>query len=117
MSMIAPHIGLFETLFSAIVAFIVVTIFYIFSPFGLGFILFSFVRHFAKDSGLKKASFILQIIFTATGLLVGVALGIAFMVNISYYYNQSIFSAVAGILSLLLVVVLEILVMIWQKNK
>lgn len=115
--------NLFQTLFSGFILFMIIIIFSLFSPFGIGFVIFSVIRQKTKNISLRKTSFIFQIIFSVLNLIIGVI--ILFFVVISglyYTYGNNWIVLLFAIASLLFVLAIEVGIIAWQsyalnKNK
>jgi len=100
-----------------LIVFIVTTIFTIFSPLGIFFIVFSIIRAKTQNLGLRIVSFALQVILSILTLLSGILVGILFSVrNLGFYYFSSpgwVFS-LAVILGVSFVFLIEIGIIVWQ---
>jgi uncharacterized membrane protein YbhN (UPF0104 family) len=96
-------------------------VFSIFSPFGLGFAIFSIIRAKAKSKTLKIISLIIQIFLTALTFIIGFVIAILISLY-SYGYSYSLIISITIILGILLVSAIEITIIIWEsfwikKNK
>jgi hypothetical protein len=118
--MILPYPGYdFMTLvMNGIFALCLSSIFSIFSPFGIGFAVFSVLRGVGKNSGLKKVSFAFQIVFSILTFVAGILVALLMVFSRYYYYGGSRIVVLVGIiLGVGLVVALEVGVIIWQSFK
>lgn len=118
--MIYPS-NLIQTLIQGIIVFIVTIIMAIFSPFGVGFIIFSAIRAKTKNSDLRTVSLIFQIILSILTLVVGIAIGLFLLISRAYFYGTSWVAALAVIIGAGFVFAIELGILIWQgsllKNK
>ncbi len=108
-------------LFQALIYFILIIVFSIFSPFGMGFAIFSIIRAKAKSKTLKIISLIFQIFLTALTFIIGLVIAILFSLY-SYAYSYSIIISITIILGSLFVLSIETAIIIWEsfwlkKNK
>jgi len=103
--------------------FILATIFSIFSPLGIGFIIFSIVRGKTESSALKKVSFIFQIILSALTFLIGILISV-FLILQNHLYNGRFsmptlneISPVLGIFfGVVFVIIIEIVFIFWENS-
>jgi len=105
------------------IAFIISTIFCIFSPFGIGFIIFSIVRGKTESEVLRKTSLVFQIILTVITFLLGSIISI-FLLLQNHFYNgrfsmPSLYetSPVLGIFfGVTFVVIIEMVFLFWMSS-
>lgn len=100
-----------------IVFLIVSIILSIFSPFGIGFAVFSVIRGKTENSSLKKVSLVFQIILSIIGFILAFVISILFSIKNSgiYLYNQGLIATIAVILGAGFVFALEIGITLWQS--
>ena len=105
------------------ILFIIATIFSIFSPLGIGFIIFSIVRGKTESSGLRKASFVFQIILSILTFIIGSILSILLLLQNHVYNgrfsmpNFSDLSPVLGIFfGVTFVIIIEIVILFWEGS-
>ena len=99
--------------------FIITTVFAVFSPFGIGFIIFSIIRHKTENENLKKISLIFQIILTALTFLIGILASLLFVIRGSPFYtygSQALILTGAIIFGTIFISVIAIIVIIWQTR-
>jgi len=99
-----------------IVFLIISIILSIFSPFGIGFAIFSIIRGKAESETLRKVSLVFQIILFITGFLLALIIGILFSIKNSglYLYNQGVIVTIAVILGAGFVFAIQFGIIIWQ---
>jgi len=119
--MIAPVPSEFITpLFQGMILMILTTVFAIFSPLGIGFIIFSVIRHKTLNSSLKKVSVFFQVFLSIATLIIGVVIAILFFFtrNYGFYYiyGASWIGGLAVLMGIGFVFVIELGVIIWQSS-
>jgi uncharacterized membrane protein YbhN (UPF0104 family) len=110
--------GIIESILQFLFVFIITTAFSIFSPFGIGFVIFSIVRGNTKAEGLKKASFVIQVILTSLAFLIGLIISLLFVIRGSplYSYSSSWVLFFGVLMGICFVSIIEIAVIIWQSH-
>ena len=119
--MIAPAPSEFITpLFQGLILMILTTIFAIFSPLGIGFIIFSIIRGKTSNNTLKKVSVFFQVFLSIVTLIIGVVIAIVFFFtrNYGFYYiyGASWVGGLAVLMGLGFVFVIELGIIIWQTT-
>jgi hypothetical protein len=104
------------SLIQTAIVFLITGVLAVLSPFGLAFIVFSFIRGKTKNESLKKVSFIFQVILTALTFVVGVLTSLLFSVRgLPFYsHSQGWMYAVAIICGIMFVNIIEIGIILWQ---
>ena len=103
--------------------FILATIFSIFSPLGIGFIIFSIVRVKTESEALRKISFIFQIILTALTFIIGSIISVLLLLQ-NHFYNgrfsmPSLYEAspVFGIFfGVCFIIIIQIVFIFWESS-
>jgi uncharacterized membrane protein HdeD (DUF308 family) len=100
------------------IMFVVSTIFSLFSPFGIGFIIFSIIRIKTESEKLRTTSLIFQIILSVLTFIVGLLIAWWFFAQNNMGYNFSnllaIFPFIGIFFGVCLVVVLQIIIIFWE---
>lgn len=99
-----------QVLIVSLITFAITGFLAVFSPFGIGFVLFSILRIKTKDKKLRKVSFIFQIVLCALTLVVGTLIGLLISIM-----NNELFLLFPVIIGLFLIITAEIGVIIWQS--
>jgi len=100
------------------IIFIVSSILSIFSPFGIGFAIFSAIRARTQSIGLRKVCLVFQIILPILTFIVGTLIALLFFLQ-SYYGYFSIddlFLPLAIFLGVLFIFCVEIGIAIWENS-
>ena len=99
------------------IVFIISLMVCVFSPFGIGFIIFSFVRGFTKSQTARRVSLVFQIIFLVLTFLVGNTVAIYIAVSGGSYYNfVSWVPIIAIFLGIFFACIIELIVILWQGS-
>ena len=108
--------NLIQIFILGIILLIVSIIFAVFSPFSICFIIFSIIRAKTSSDGLRKVSFVFQIIFLIMNFLLGIIISLLFLIRDSglYIYDQGIIATVAVIVGVCFVSFMQIAVIIWE---
>ncbi len=116
---ILPYYGgsLIELILQAIVVMIISSFLCIFSPFGIGFAVFSVVRGKTKSKELRKISLIFQILAGVLTFIGGIlAVVIVLMGGLGYHPLQwNIMFILAVLFGVGFIVTLEIVIIIWES--
>lgn len=78
--------SLVQLLMQFIFVFIVSIVFSLFSPLGIGFIIFSIIRRISESEVLKRVSLVFQILLTCLTFLIGVSISLLFLFRGSPFY-------------------------------
>lgn len=108
-----------QAIMSGFILFIISCIFYFFSPFGIGFIIASFIRSLSKNMKTKKICFVFQIILAIICFTIGLIISLILFAsqNTGYSYQYSWVYAISVILAVCLMFVIEVGIIIWQSIK
>jgi uncharacterized membrane protein YbhN (UPF0104 family) len=115
--MISTQLYPMQTLFQALIFLIITIIFSLFSPFGIGFLVFSIIRAKARSKTIKIISLIIQITLTGLTFLIGLIIAVLFSIRSSgiYTYNHPIITTLIVLLGSLFVLAIEITIIIWES--
>lgn len=114
-----------EMFIGMIVYFVVASIIAIFSPFGIGFIIFSIVRIKTESEVIRKVSFVFQIVICALTLLGGILVSILLSFGNRYYgsgsnfYLPSFEQLLPGIcvfFGVSFIVLIQLIIIIWEGH-
>lgn len=108
--------SLLQNIFYGFLIFIISLVACVFSPFGIGFVIFSLVRGFTKSQTARKVSLIFQIIFLCLTFLVGTLIGVYLAVSQGSYhdYNNYWILIISIFLGIFFACIIELIVIIWQ---
>ena len=105
-----------QMVLQAVLLFVFSIVIYAFSPFGIGFVIFSIIRGKNKSPGLRTVSFAFQIILSILGLIAGIVVAIFYSLSGMYYfYGYNWIGILAIILGIGFVFVIELGILIWQS--
>jgi hypothetical protein len=108
--------NLLDLIIPLIFVFIICIVLAIFSPLGIGFIIFSILRIKTENLGLRKASFIFQIILSSLTFFIGLLICLLFLFSgSSFYYNSGWIFTLAILFGVGFVVILEVGIIIWES--
>ncbi len=99
--------------------FIISIIFSIFSPLGIGFIVFSIIRWKTESEALKKTSLVFQIVLSCLTLLIGLLISLLFVIRGSPLYSYSSDSWIymlALLFGVGFVIIIFIGIIVWQTK-
>lgn len=99
--------------------FIITIIFSLFSPLGIGFIIFSIIRWKTESETLKKTSLVFQIVLSCLTLLIGLLISSLFVIRSSPIYLYSSYhwiSMLASIFGAGFVTAIYIGIIVWQTK-
>lgn len=102
-----------------VILFIFSVICAIFSPLGIGFVIFSIIRAKTKSATLRTVAFAFQIILAVFTFIIGLVIALLFSIqSFGFYgYSSGWIMSLAVISGVLFVVSIEIGVLIWQTIK
>lgn len=100
------------------IVFIISSILSIFSPFGIGFAIFSAVRARTQSIGLRKVCLIFQIILPILTFIVGTLIALLFFMQFYYghFYIDNLFLPLAIFFGVLFIFCVEIAIVIWENS-
>jgi len=100
--------------------FIVSTIFSLFSPLGIGFIIFSIIRIKTESQGLRTTSLFFQIILSFLTFIIGLLIDFWLFVQAHVSYNYSSLSNMSPYIGIFFgvcfVVILQIITIFWETS-
>jgi len=106
-----------------IIYFIVSSIFAIFSPLGIGFIIFSIVRIKTQDEVLRKVSFIVQIITCVLTFIAGILVSLLLSFGNSYYGSslhlpsfEQLLPGICVFLGVSFIVLIQLIIIFWESS-
>jgi len=107
---------LIQMMVLALILVIITIIASIFSPFGLGFIVFSIIRAKTSNETMKKVSLAFQIILLAINFIFAILISLLFSIRDSgfYVYGQGIVMTVAVIIGASLIFLIGLAVIIFK---
>ncbi|MBM3234612.1 hypothetical protein FJZ19_05980 [Candidatus Pacearchaeota archaeon] len=109
---------LLQIVITCLIVFIASSILSIFSPFGIGFAVFSIIRAKTQNSNLRKACLVFQIILPILTLIVGMLIAILFFMTSyhGYFSTETLFIPLLVFFGVLFVVCIEIGVFFWENS-
>jgi fatty acid desaturase len=98
--------------------FIISFVIAVLSPFGIGFIVFSFLRLRGRDEATRRVSLVFQLVCAMMTLCLGTLMSLLFSIRGSpfYMYSQGILMTLGVVLATLLVVGVELGVIVWETH-
>jgi hypothetical protein len=111
--------NLIQIIIPLLIIFIASIIFSIFSPLGIGFIIFSIIRWKTENDGLRKTSLVFQIILTSLTFLIGFLISLLFVFLGSPFYIfglQSWIFVIALLSGISFISAVYIGVIIWESK-
>ena len=102
----------------AFIIFIVSSILAVFSPFGIGFAIFSVIRAKTESIGLRKVCHVFQIILPILTFIVGTMVSVLFFMQSYYgYFNiENLFLPISIFLGVIFVSCVELGIAIWENS-
>lgn len=109
--------GLIQLVIMALIFLIISIILAVFSPLGIGFIIFSIIRGKTSNPSLRTVSLVFQIILSVLTFLIGLIIAVLFLVKGSgiYLYSGNWIATVAVMLGMCFVVAIEIGIIVWES--
>jgi hypothetical protein len=107
-----------EVVLISVVFVIVTVVLSVFSPFEIGFVVFSIVRAKTVSEALRKVSLVFQILFSAINFILALVIALLFFAGGSMIYisqSSGIVIPLAVIFGASFVLALNIIVIVWES--
>ena len=117
-----PYYG--GSMLTALIQFLIIIaitcVLSLFSPFGIGFLIFSFIKQVSSNLSLKKASFVFQIILSLLNFLLGLSISIYALAQAGRYgvlnfSNSNSITGIAVLLGVLFIFIVHMAIIVWQS--
>ena len=111
-------VDLFEALLIGVIYFAITLAVSLFSPLGIGFVVFSILRVKTSGDGLRKVSFVFQIVLSIISFLLAAIIGVIFLANTYWHniYDSGFVGGFAIILGAGFVFAMELIVIFWENS-